>query len=112
MKKLVMLLLVVLFATTLSAQERKKLTLAQTANAAYQQQLIDAPQKQTIDSMIVKLGQDRKALERQKRTNQISADDYKASAKNLSLTFNNNLKQILGGPEGFRKWQEIRKQGQ
>ncbi|MBQ3082637.1 MAG: hypothetical protein IJC47_01680 [Alistipes sp.] len=112
MKKLFLILFVALFATTLAAQEHKKLTLVQTADAAYQQQLIDAAQKQVIDSMIVKLGQDRKALEREKRANKISAEDYKATSKSLSQTFTNELKQILGGPEGFRKWQAIRQQGQ
>lgn len=110
MKKILMTALLVLFTAALSAQERKMLSLEQTSTSAYQQQLINAQQKQVIDSMIVRLSRDRKTLEREKRAAKVSGDAYKAASKKLSQNFTNELKRVLGEAEAFRQWQAIRHQ--
>lgn len=110
MKKILMTALFLFFAFALPAQERKMLSLEQTSTAAYQQRLIDAQQKHVIDSMIVRLSRDRKALELEKRAGKVSGETYKASSKKLSQNFTDELKRVLGATEAFRQWQTVRHQ--
>lgn len=112
MKKIAIVVTLALFASTLIAQRPKILSLEQTVAAVYQKQYIDSIQKRKIDSMIVKLKLDRKALASAKKEGKFTEEEFRVKEKQVSQNFTDSLKKVLGGDLVFKKWQVVRYQQQ